>query len=83
MTPAIYDTKPDILNCDPHFNHTCRIGTFKMRMPTAKELTLEVMKLEMQKYHTKWWQIGKRLSIDVEIDGTINTARSLGYFKVK
>lgn len=59
----------------------CRsVMTLHYRLPTAKELTLEVMQLEMRRHYTPRRQFIKRFKIQVEIDRTIITARSLGYF---
>lgn len=61
----------------------CRsVMTFHYRMPTARDLTLEVMQLEMRRHYTPRRHFIKRFKIQVEIDRTIITARSLGYFDI-
>ena len=62
--------------------HVGKTYTWKLRPPTAKELTLDIMQLQMQRHHTRWYQFVKRFKIQVEIDNLIITARAFGYFEV-
>lgn len=57
--------------------------TMTYRPPTAKELTLEIMQLEMRQFNTHWWQVFKRFAIRLEIRRCIITALAFGYYKTK
>lgn len=56
--------------------------TLRMRLPTAKELTLEVMPLVVERARLPFWRVFKRAKLTIEIERLVITALSLGYFRV-
>ncbi|MFA5172577.1 MAG: hypothetical protein WC426_13530 [Sulfuriferula sp.] len=67
-------------NCKSEL-HTVATMTFRMR--TAKEYTLEIMPLVVQRTRLPLWRVVKRFKLSVEIERLTIQAMMLGYFKIK